>query len=382
MVKRVVIVGVGQTKHEGSKNDYVYYDLGWEAAREALADAGLDRGSIDTVILSGWDVVDGRTISDMNTVCSGGGMLKDCSHVGEDGIFALAYAYLRIASGLFDTALVVGYGHKESSLEKVSNVVFDPLLQRPIGPTFLTSLAMQVTSYMHKYGITDEQAAKVVVKNRRNGINNPKAHLKEVVSINDVLRSEIMCWPLKSLDIPPLSVGAVALVLTSEDWGRRYKNNAWIKGIGWAVDSYQIGEVELAQIPSLAAAARQAYKMARVSEPAKEIDVAEIHETTSFHELMIYEALGFTEFGGGGVMIDKGISETDGTLPVNPSGGVLSTNLFGGSGLVRVAEAALQVMNRAEARQVSKVKTALAHGMSAIAGAAAPGNCVVILERR
>ena len=175
MNESVAIVGVGQTALRDAADDRLYHEHDYEAARLALADAGLDRGEVDTVVCSGWDAVDGRTISDIHTAMSSGGYLKDSSHVGEDGIMALAYAYMRIASGLFDVALVTAHGHAESSFETVSNVVFDPLFVRPLGPSHLVSLALQASAYLHRHGVSDELAAQVAVKNRANGAGNPRS---------------------------------------------------------------------------------------------------------------------------------------------------------------------------------------------------------------
>ncbi|MDP2948921.1 MAG: thiolase family protein, partial [Chloroflexota bacterium] len=211
MPRRVAIVGIGQTKHEEAKDQYMYHELDFEATKRALAHAALENGDIDTVIVSGWDAIDGRTISDMHTCMAAGGYLKDSSHVGEDGIMALAYAYLRIASGLFDTCLVAGHGHREASIQTVSNVIFDPLFTRRLGACQITTLAMQANAYAHKYGVTEEQAARVVVKNRSNGVSNPHAHLRSPVTVQEVLGSGFVSYPLKALDCPPESVGGVAL---------------------------------------------------------------------------------------------------------------------------------------------------------------------------
>jgi acetyl-CoA C-acetyltransferase len=116
--------------------------------------------------------------------------------------------------------------------------------------------------------------------------------------------------------------------------------------------------------------------MAGIKDPIKDIDIAELYDVSSFHELMEYEALGFCKEGEGGKFIDSGATQFDGKLPVNPSGGMLSSNPYTAVGLYRVAEAALQVCGRAGERQVPSVKKALAHGMSGICG---QSNCVVIL---
>lgn len=381
MAGKICIVGVGQTRHHGPGGDQAYYEIAFEAAQAALRDAALGRGDIDTVLGSGWDVLDGRTISDMYVVPAAGGYLKDSAKVADDGVLAFAYAYMRIASGAFDTALVIGHGHAEGPPELVSNVALDPFFCRPLGVGLTASLALQASAYVSRFGVTAEQAAAVVVKNRRHGASNPCAHLRSEVSVEDVLASKVVAWPLRALDCRPLSVGAVALVLASEERTRRIAPRwATVRGIGWGVESYYIGARELWRLPSLASAARRAYDMAGIADPLRDIDVAEVHDITSYHELMAYEALGWAPEGQGARLIEDGTTAAGGRLPVNPSGGALSTNLGAGTGLARVAEAALQVMGRADGHQV-EATTALAHGMSAVAGCASQAHGVVILGR-
>lgn len=381
MTARVAIVGIGQTALTTAADDRQYHEHDFEAARLALADAGLDRGDLDTVICSGWDAVDGRTISDMHTAMSAGGYLKDSSHVGEDGIMALAYAYMRLTSGLFDVALVSAHGHAESSFETVSNVVFDPLFTRPLGQSHLVSLALQANAYLQRYGLSEEQASAVVVKNRDNGAGNPRAHLQQPVGMEEVLASDPVCYPLRALHCPPQSVGGVAIVFASEDAARRISDKpVWITGISWAIDSYDLGSKEISRLGSLATAAGKAYRMAGISDPVQDLDLAEVHDITAFHELMAYEALGMAPEGGAARLVEDGATALGGALPVNPSGGVLCANPYGAAGLIRAAEAARQLRGDAGQRQVPGARRALAHGMSAPSGAAARTDCVLILE--
>jgi len=381
MSNRVCVVGVGQTRHRGPGGNLAYHEVAFEAARAALKDAGLTRGDIDTVLASGWDVLDGRTISDMYLVPAAGGYLKDAAKVADDSILAFAYAYMRIASGAFDTALVMGHGHAEGPTELVGNVAMDPFFYRPFGVGVTATLALQACAYAARYGIGGDQAAGVVAMNRGNGVNNPYAHLRSAVAREEVLASRMMAWPLRELDCRPQSVGAVALILSSDDRARRIASRwATVDGIGWATESYHIGATELWRLGALAAAAQRAYSMAGISDPPKELDVAEVHDMTSYHELMVYEALGWAEEGTGGRLLEEEATSMEGRLPVNPSGGSLSTNLEAGTGLARVAEAALQVMGRADGHQV-EARTALAHGMSAVAGSVAPAHGVVILRK-
>ena len=381
MTARVAIVGIGQTALTTAADDRQYHEHDFEAARLALADAGLDRGDLDTVICSGWDAVDGRTISDMHTAMSAGGYLKDSSHVGEDGIMALAYAYMRLTAGLFDVALVSAHGHAESSFETVSNVVFDPLFTRPLGQSHLVSLALQANAYLQRYGLSEEQASAVVVKNRDNGAGNPRAHLQQPVGMEEVLASDPVCYPLRALHCPPQSVGGVAIVFASEDAARRISDKpVWISGISWAIDSYDLGSKEISRLGSLATAAGKAYRMAGISDPVQDLDLAEVHDITAFHELMAYEALGMAPEGGAARLVEDGATALGGALPVNPSGGVLCANPYGAAGLIRAAEAARQLRGDAGQRQVPGARRALAHGMSAPSGAAARTDCVLILE--
>ncbi|MDI6857059.1 MAG: thiolase family protein [Dehalococcoidia bacterium] len=382
MSGRVCIVGIGQTHHRGPGGDLAYHEFGFHAAKAAMEDAGLTRGDIDTVLASGWDVLDGRTISDMHLVPAAGGYLKDSAKVADDGILAFAYAYMRIASGAFDTALVMGHGHAEAPTELVSNVAMDPFFYRPLGMSATPALALQASSYASRYGVGENQAAAVVEKNRRQGANNSCAHLQKPVTREEVLSSEMVAWPLHALDCAPKSVGAVALVLCSEDRAKRISARwATVEGIGWATSSYHIGAVDLWRLDALAQAAEAAYAMAGIDDPLGQLDVAEIHDVTSYHELMTYEALGWAPEGGAAALLEQGATSMGGRLPVNPSGGALSTNIGAGTGLVRVAEAALQVLGRADGRQV-EARTALAHGVSALTGSVAQTHGVVVLRGR
>jgi acetyl-CoA C-acetyltransferase len=379
---RVCIVGVGQTRHRGPGGNLAYYEIAFEAARAALQDTGLTRGDIDTVLASGWDVLDGRTISDMYLVPAAGGYLKDSAKVADDGVLAFAYAYMRIASGAFDTALVMGHGHAEGPIELVSNVTMDPFFYRPLGMSATAALALQVSSYTARYGVSEGQAAAVAEKNRRQGVNNPYAHLRSVVTRDQVLASKMVAWPLREFDCPPVSVGAVALILCSEDRAKRIASTwATVEGIGWATSSYYIGATDLWRLGALASATQQAYAMAGIGDPLADLDVAEVHDVTSYHELMAYEAMGWAQEGSGSRLLEEGATSMEGRLPVNPSGGALSTNIGAGTGLLRVAEAALQVTGRADGRQV-KARTALAHGMSGLAGSIGQTHGVVILRGR
>lgn len=383
MADKVAIIGVAQSKYVESSRDALA-DIIFEASAKALEDAQLKINDIESVTLAAHDMVDGRAITTMLTAPPAGAYLKDEIRVAEDGAFAAALACLRILSGDFSTSLVVSWSKcsecAKGTLHKVANLSYDPFFYRPFALNDVTSYAIQAQRYMSRHNITEAQAAQVVVKNRVNALNNELAHLQSRVTVDDVMNSKPVSLPLKTLDLPPWSDGACALVLASEDVARRSKRPcAWVTGLGWANDTYYSGDKDLAELESLSLAASQAYKMAGISNPSKDIDVAEIHDITSFHELMEYEALAFCPKGMAGKYLDSGATVIDGDLPVNPSGGCLSSNPYTAVGLIRVAEAALQIMGRAGNHQVPGVKTALAHGIS---GLCAQSNCVVILGKQ
>jgi acetyl-CoA C-acetyltransferase len=226
------------------------------------------------------------------------------------------------------------------------------------------SFAASAAAYMHKYGITEEQAAKVAVKNRRNALHNPHAHLRMDLTVEQVLKSKMLAYPIKMLDMCPTSDGACAMIFASEERAKKVcRNPAWVMAGVTRHDQPFGGDLEMVvNLRTLRSATEEAYKIAGITDPLKDLDVAELYEPCTFAELSWCEAAGFCGPGEGGKFIDSGASYMDGILPVNPSGGVLSTNCIGATAMIRVAEAAIQVMGKGGTRQVPNVKKALATG--------------------
>jgi len=186
---------------------------------------------------------------------------------------------------------------------------------------------------------------------------------------------------LKQGFLPPESDGVCALLLASEEKVKSLgiKDIAWIKGLSWIADTYWMGDRQLGSMTSLEIAARNAYRMAGIQRPKDEIDVIEIQEVTAYHELMAYEALGLCAPGEGWHLISMGETDFKGRIPVNPSGGALSANPYFATGLVRVAEVALQIMGEAGRHQISGVKLGLA---TCSAGFACQNSSVFILSNQ
>ncbi len=375
---KVAVVGVGQTKYERRKKGDTFADMVFEATSKALQDARMRIKEIDNVVTVSNDFWDGRTISSMAVMDACGAYEKDVSTVEGDGTFGVLYGMLRILSGSFGTTLVVAHSKGSESVSSlITNGMFDPLYQRALGLDAITSSAMQAKAYMHKNGISEEQCARVSVKNHGNAKNNPYAQLPLDISVKDVMASRMLADPIKLLDASPISDGAAAVILASEERAKKIAQKpVWVKGVGHCAEAYFFGDRDLAETPSLEAAAKKAYGMAGITNPLKEIDVAEIYDAFSYMELLWSEGLGFCGRGEGGKFIDSGKSLMKGDIPVNPSGGVLSAHAVLVAGLARVIECVLQLRGEAGARQVGRAKTALAHGIN---GPCGQSHCVIIL---
>lgn len=380
MMEKVAIVGIGQTKFEREKKEQAFAELVYEAVTKALEDAGITIAEIDNIVTISNDFWDGRTISSMAVTDACGAYGKDMTTVEGDGTFGALLGYMRTLSGSFDSTLVVAHSKiSEGNPRAIFNCTFDPIYERMLGLDAITSSALQARRYMIKYGVTEEQFAKVSVKNHKNAKNNPYAQLSLDIKVEDVLNSRMLADPIKLLDASPISDGACAIILANEWKAKKISEKpVWIKGVGHCADAYHLGDRDLAETDSLREAANKAYKMAGVKIPIKDIDVAEVYDAFSYQELMWLEGLGFCKKGEGGKLIDEGVTEMSGELPVNPSGGVLSAHAVLVAGLVRIAEAALQIRGDAGKRQLSNVNMALAHGIN---GPCGQSHCVWVLGR-
>jgi acetyl-CoA C-acetyltransferase len=377
-MENVAIVGVGQTRYERRKRGENFADLVYEVTVKALNDAALTIRDIDNVVTVSNDFWDGRTISSMAVQDACGSRHKDVSTVEGDGLFGALYGAMRILSGSFDTTLVVAHMKgSESRMNLITNAMFDPIYTRALGLDSITSAALQARAYMDAFHVTEEQCARVSVKNHRNARNNPYAQLPMEISVDDVMASRMLADPIKLLDTSPITDGAAAVILANETAARKARTQpVWIRGVGHCSDAYHLGDRDLARSPALREAAKRAYGMAGIADPAREIDVAELYDAFSYQELMWMEGLGFCPEGGGGKLVDEGVTEMGGALPVNPSGGCLSAHAVLVAGLARLIETVLQVRGEAGARQVPGCRTALAHGIN---GACGQSHCVMVV---
>ena len=382
MAGRVGIVAVAQTKFEGKKLDEHTAELMYDVTRDVMGQTGLEfkEGSIDSTVAASYDLLSGPAGAYMFLGYVVGAYQREDERVLEDGALAVYYGAMQILSGHCDTVLLVSYT-KESAIDKnlYEWVGMDQIYQRRVGLDFVSAAGLQAMRYTTKYGITPEQCAKVVVKARKNASNNPNAMCCDSLTVDDVLRSAMLCDPIRVQEAKPTPVdGACAMILASEDRTKKITDKpVWITGLGTCYDHHDLGWRELADCESLTTAAQRAYKMAGIKDPMKEFDVAEISEQYSYQELLWSEGLGFCGKGEGGKLIDSGKTDMGGELPINPSGGMLSGLPVCVAGMQRAAECVLQLRGEAGARQVSGATKAVAQGVDGPAGQL---QCVITLE--
>ncbi len=379
MPKRVGIVEVAQLPCTESSENYL--DQVYRVCREVLDKAGISRDDVGTVVSATSDLFHGG-VSCANAYYwdSGGAFLKNGSRNDGESLMAFYYGVMRILSGHYDTALIVGLckGSENPENDMLTHFFTDPFYQRQIGLNETVAASLQMRSYCERYGVSEEQCARVVVKNLGNALRNPYAHIRKKVTVDEVMSSAVVMDPLKEMECAPKSEGFVAMLLASEEKAKKLTDKpVWFSGWGSSIDTFYLGDRDLLK-GQLGTAAKMAYDMAGIKNPRKNIDVAEITEPYAFQELLWYEELGFCDEGKGGELIESGATEMSGDIPVNPSGGVLASNPYISRGLFRLAEVALQIKGTAGERQLDRtVKTGLAHGTHGFAGQA---HAVVIVE--
>lgn len=367
MAKRVAVVGSGQTHHKSQRLDVNGVELIHEAVSRALEETHLTRDDIDLIIIGNMDHFEGINYVDMWSIDGSGGLMKPTIKLttgGTTGSTLAIAGYHMVASGLFNVALVIGWEkNSESDTTAAINTAFDPVWDRLTFAGAIGGLALEASVYMHNYGVTEKDAARVVVRDRKNACGNPFAHLRKEVTIEEVLRSPMLCDPVKLLDMCPRSDGACAVIFASEDVAEKTTDTpAWIWGVANRHLYTFINDVNFHGLHSLKNASTELYQKCGIKEPLKEIDLIELYQPYSFGGLLWLESLGLCKDGEAPRLVWDGVTDMDGELPINPSGGVIPTNPIGATGLIRCAEAAMQIMGKAEGHQVPDVNIAMSTG--------------------
>lgn len=363
---------MGHTRFGRSPNTSVK-ELAAEACLAAMNEAGLSSSEVEMLSVGVASGSMSGQLSPAASVADALGLVGIPVYRSEaacaTGSAALRTAYAHIASGLVDTALVVG---AEVMTHVETEVATDYLAQMGDttweyvqGATFPAFFALIASAHMKKYHTRQEDLASVAVKNHKYAVHNPVAQFHREITVDEVMRSTVVAYPLKLLDCSPVSDGAAAVVLTSEDKAKKLSDTpVWIRGMGIASTGNILSErKDLSTIPSIRLAARRAYAQSGVG-PDK-IDFAEVHDCFTIAEIVAYEELGFAERGHGVDLIREGQTELGGRIPVNMSGGLKAKgHPLGATGVSMAVEATKQLRGEAErGRSVKGAEVGLAQNM-------------------
>jgi len=362
MAERCAVVGIGMTKMSKCRDDLSMAGLVREAAVRALADAEMSWGDIDAVVIgTAPDIFEGVMMPELYLADALGAAGKPIMRVhtaGSVGGSTAVVATHLIESRVHTRVLTVAF---EKQSEGDTNFAFSSGRSGGVGAGGY--FAPHIRAYIQRSGAPDYVGPMVAVKDRKNALKNPYAHLKiPDITIEMVLESPFVWDPIHRLESCPTSDGACAMVLTDEAGGKAAsKPPAWVHGtavrteLGWFPGrdpvNPQAGQDCAADL----------YKQAGVTNPREDFDVVECYVPFSWYEPMWMENLGFAEVGDGWKMTESGATSMEGDMPVNCSGGVLSSNPIGASGMIRFAEAALQVRGLAGEHQIDGAHRALGH---------------------
>ncbi len=360
------VVGIGQTKHDAKRLDVSQVGLVREAALRALEDAQLTWSDIDAVVIGkAPDLFEGVMMPELFLAdalgCAGKPMLRVHTAGSVGGSTAVVAASL-VQAGIHDRVLTVAY-EKQSE----SNAMWALSIKIPFSATVVAGaggyFAPLIRGYMMRSGAPDDTGIRVALKDRLNALKNPNAHLKFPDIDFDQIQGSPMLWdPIRFLETCPSSDGACALVLSSEKLAEQAATKpAWVHATAMRSEPTSFAGRDQVNPQAGKDCAAELYKKAGITRPREEIDCAEIYVPFSWFEPMWMENLGFAEEGTGWKMTYEGATALDGDLPVNMSGGVLSSNPIGASGMLRFAEAAMQVRGQAGEHQVAGAKKALGH---------------------
>jgi len=363
-VNSVAIIGVGQTHHSRRRTDVSAVGMAREAAVRALEDANLTMDDIDSVVVCSGPVLFAAVNQPEKWLVDAlGARMKPVMRVtsgGGTGLAGTLAAVNQVRGGFAERVLVVAYDKlSEGALQYSISTLYDPFWGREFAVGIMGFSAAYWRARMEKLGHTEEAAALVSVKNHKNALLNEYAHVKKDITVEDVMASRPLCWPIKLLDVPPISDGACAVVVASEDAAKKSEKPAWIRGMAYYSEAENASKRSMIQSEPLEIAARRVYAEAGITNPRRQVDVVEVQEPYTCFELSYYEGLGLCEPGGAAAMVESGATQMDGDIPVNPSGGCMGANPIGATGLIRLAEVAQQVRGRSGAHQIPDAKVGL-----------------------
>jgi acetyl-CoA C-acetyltransferase len=374
-MRRVAVVGAGVSKFGVRKASY--RDLIWEAGKACFDSLpAVKPRDIEGLVVG--SVMPERTafqshISSMAAEALGitpSVLSARTEHMCASGTVGIRYAFAFIAAGLADLVMVLGVeklnqpGAEEAILNMGAGV--DREWEAAFGLTAPPCFALAAQRHMTQYGTTEEHLAMVGVKNHNHAAKNPNAHFNKGATLDQVLCSRVISSPLRLFMCSPITDGAAAVILASEERARTLTDKpVWIRGTGQALDGFQLTSLheDYAHWPAMKRAAEAAYQMAGVR--ARDIDLAEVHDCFSIAELIAYEELGFCKKGEAGPFMAAGRSDYGGDVVVNPRGGLIGCgHPLGATGVAQAVEVFAQLRDEAGARQVPEAAVGLTHNNS------------------
>ncbi len=378
------IVGIGESA-VGQVPDRSTLQLQSDAARAALADAGLTFEDIDGLITTpvrteAWNMPCGVVASHMGVQAS---YLATIDVAGASGASMIHHAAMAIASGQCTTVLCVAGQNLLSNRSRASAVrtlaesgAAHPQFESVYGPLVPSNYALIAQRHIHEYGTTQEQMAEVAVTIRRHASLNPNAHYRKPISVEDVMGSPMITSPLKRFDCAVVSDGAAAAIVTTAERARDLRMRpVYLLGQGYGLRHSYVGEAPDLTTCGAVESGRQAFRMAGVTHA--DIDVAELYDCFTITVIVELEDLGFCKKGEGGAFVSGGRIGLGGELPVTTHGGLLSAVHCGlGGGFFHVLEGVRQLRGTAGERQVEDAKVALVHGN----GGTIAIHCTLILS--
>ena len=400
MHDEVVVLGGGLSKFARERADGTPVEWMVEAAKDALDDAAVDPGDIDhTVVAYESEILArqlslGQVLQDILGLCPKPSVRVEAGGGTGGAALRTAFAYLR--GGLCESVLVVGadaVGRQvaAATVREVYALSGDVDFEMAAGGSFLTYYALMMHEHMRRYGTTEPQMALVSVKNHRNTCANPMACMPMSITVEDVMSSPAIVTPYKRLDCSVLADGAAALILATERWAREHAGvwenqpPVYFTGSGCATERMRLGDRPrpypgLAHFRAKREAATMAYAMAGITDPRRELDLAEVADPYTGAELQAYEDLQFCDYGQSGALAADGVFDLGGDLPTNTSGGLIGQGAPpGAAGIAQAIEILRQLRGESPgARQVEGAR----RGLADIHGGTASFCSVSIFERR
>ena len=350
--------------------------LAWAAVAEAVRDAGITPGDVDAIVVGSVFGPPGVATRVQRGLGIPGVPMWTVENACASGTSAYHEAVEAVRLGRFGCVLVLG-------VDQMSTLFSGAIVPEATDPEGASSLplpglyALQAQRYVDEFGVTPEQLAAVAVKNKRNGMDNPRAQLRnKAPSVEEVLASRMIAEPLTFLQCCPTSDGAGAAIVGPERGNAddlRIESSVMVSGALWDQRSDDVWGYA-----SVARAAEKAF--AQAGRGPGEIDVLEVHDAFTIGEIFTCEALGLAPRGKGAELAPSGHTQRDGAQPVNPSGGLLSRgHPLGATGLAQLAEIAWQLRGRAAARQVARHRVGLVETMGGGAAGMDGNACVVTI---